>query len=310
MLRGAPTSTIAMNFKQLETFRAVMLTGSMTVAAQQLHTSQPNVSRIIGKLEAEVGFELFDRTPGRVVPTKAAEALFKDVERAFIGLDSVSESARAIRDLGAGTLRVAAAASISMSVLPLAIRLFSERYPRVRIVVATSESAIIANWIATQNCDVGFVSYVPDKPGVKASVIHTESAVCVMPSGHRLARKRFVQPQDLNAERFISLPSGSASRRAVDAAFVDDGRTMVLETSHAATICRMASEGLGVGLVNPIVVRTMRLPGVVAVAFRPDIPFRSYMLRPQLAARDTHAGHFASCMRSSFQATATTSRRG
>ena len=51
----------------------------MTVAAQQLHTSQPNVSRIIGKLEAEVGFELFDRQPGRVLPTRAAEALFKAV---------------------------------------------------------------------------------------------------------------------------------------------------------------------------------------------------------------------------------------
>ncbi|UUZ73186.1 LysR family transcriptional regulator [Polaromonas sp. P1(28)-8] len=70
-----------MNFKQIETFRAVMLTGSMTVAAQQLHTSQPNVSRGIGKLEAEIGFELFDRLAGRLVATKGGEALFKEVER-------------------------------------------------------------------------------------------------------------------------------------------------------------------------------------------------------------------------------------
>lgn len=292
-----------MNFKQLETFRAVMLTGSMTVAAQQLHTSQPNVSRVIGKLEAEVGFELFDRLAGRVVPTKGAEALFKDVDRAFVGLDSVAESARAIRELGAGTLRVASAASISMSVLPLAIRMFSERYPSVRIVVHISESSIIANWIATQHCDIGFVSYVPDKPGVKASVVHTENAVCVVPSHHRLARKRCLVPEDLKGERFISLPSGSTSRRAIDAVFADEGRIMALETSHAATICRMVSEGLGLGLVNPIVSRTMKLPGVVSVAFHPSIPFKSYMLRAQLAPRDTHTSFFASCMRAAFLAT-------
>jgi DNA-binding transcriptional LysR family regulator len=165
------------------------------------------------------------------------------VERAFVGLDSVAESARAIRQAGAGTLRVAAAASISVSVIPPAIRLFSERYPSVRIIVDTSESSVIADWTATRHCELGLVSYVSDKPGIVASVLHSESAVCIMPSDHRLAIKKRVGPQDLDGERFISLPSGSASRRAIDAAFRDDGRVMVLETPFAATICRMVSEG-------------------------------------------------------------------
>ena len=290
-----------MNFKQIETFRAVMLTGSMTAAAQQLHTSQPNVSRVIGKLEAEIGFELFDRLAGRVVATKGGEGLFREVERAFVGLDSLAESARAIRDAGAGTLRVAAAGSISVSVIPRAIRLFSERYPAVRIIVDTSESSVIANWTATQHCDLGFVSYVADKPGVVATVLHSESAVCIMPSGHRLAGKKRLVPQDLHGERFISLPSGSASRRAIDAAFRDDGRIMALETPFAATICRMVSEGLGLSLVNPITSKAMTLPGIVAVPFKPDIEFRSYLLRSQLAARDTHATFFVSCMRAAFK---------
>lgn len=291
-----------MNFKQIETFRTVMLTGSMTVAAKQLHTSQPNVSRVIGKLEGELGFELFDRLQGRVVATKGAEALFKEVERAFVGLDSLGDSARAIRDAGVGTLRVAAAASISLSVLPLAVRRFSEKYPQVRIVCDTSESYVIANWIATQHCDIGFVSNISDKPGVVASVIHTESAVCVVPAGHRLAKKKRLAPEDLAGERFISLPGGNSSRRAIDAVFRDDDRIMALETPFAATICRMVSEGLGVSLVNPIVSRTMRFPGVVAIPFKPDIPFRSYMLRAQLAPRDTHVNHFVSCMRAAFDA--------
>jgi DNA-binding transcriptional LysR family regulator len=291
-----------MNFRQIETFRAVVLTGSMTAAAQQLHTSQPNVSRVIGKLEAEIGFELFDRLAGRVVPTKGGEALLREVERAFVGLDSLAASAQAIRQAGVGTLRVAAAASISVSVIPVAIRKFSERYPSVRIIVDTSESSIIANWTATQHCDLGFVSYVSDKPGVVASVLHSESAVCLVPSGHRLARKRRLMPQDLHGERFISLPSGSSSRRAIDAAFREDGRVMVLETPFAATICRMVSEGLGVSLVNPITSRAMKLPGIVAVPFKPDIEFKSYLLRSQLAPRDTHAAFFVSCVRAAFKA--------
>src|SRR3954471_15327173 len=195
-----------MNFRQIETFRAVMLTGSMTAAAAKLHTSQPNVSRAIAQLETEIGYELFDRLPGRVLATRGGEALFKEVERAFVGLDSVSEAARGIREMGAATLRVPAAASISVTAVPRAIRMFSKRYPSMRLVLETSQSSTIANWVATRHCDVGFVSYVSDKPGVEASVIHTERAVCIMPASHPLARKKLIVAKDLLGERFISLP--------------------------------------------------------------------------------------------------------
>ncbi len=295
-----------MNFRQIETFRAVMLTGSMTAAASKLHTSQPNVSRTIAQLEAEVGYELFDRLPGRVLPTRGGEALFKEVERAFVGLDSVSEAARGIREMGAGTLRVAAAASISVTAIPLAIRMFSERYPSVRLIVDTSESTTIANWVATRHCDVGFVAYVADKPGVQASVLHTEQAVCIMPANHRLARKKRIVASDLAGERFISLPGGRPSRATVDAAFPRDGRIMALETTFASTICAMVSEGLGVSLVSPIVANVVNVRGVVTRPFKPDVPYRSHLLLPQLAPRDMHVGHFIACMRSAFK---TLSRR-
>lgn len=291
-----------MNFKQVETFRAVMITGSMTAAAQQLHTSQPNVSRVIANLEKEIGFEVFDRMAGRVIATKGGEALFREVTRAFVGLDSLLESASAIRDAGVGTLRVAAAASISNSVIPQAIRRFSESYPAVRIVVDTSESSVIANWTATQHCDLGVVSNVSEKPGVVASLMHSESAVCVMPAGHRLAKRKWLVPDDLDGERFISLPRGGLSRRMIDAAFPQDGRVLVLETPFAVTICRMVSEGLGISLVNPLLTRTMRLPGIVTVPFKPAIKFESYLLRAQLAPRDTHASYFVSCLRAAFKA--------
>ena len=218
-----------------------------------------------------------------------------------MGLDSLVASALAIRQVGGGTLRVAAASSISMNVVPLAIRTFRERYPDVRIVVDSGESPVVANWTATQHCDVGFVSAVSDKPGVVASVIHSENAVCVVPSDHRLARKKRLVPQDLHGERFISLPSESSSRRAIDAAFPDEGRIMALETTFAATICRMVSEGLGLSLVAPIVSRTMNLPGIVSVPFKPDIRFVRYVLRSQLAPQDAHANFFVSCMRAAFK---------
>src|SRR5690606_8524110 len=108
-----------MNFKQIETFRAVMLTRSMTVAAAQLHTSQPNVSRVIAELEAAPGLRLFTRQSGRIDPPAEAEFLLPEVERSFVGLDSLRAAVRAIRQQGAGTLRIGVVPSLAMSVIPL-----------------------------------------------------------------------------------------------------------------------------------------------------------------------------------------------
>ncbi|RZI79903.1 MAG: LysR family transcriptional regulator, partial [Pseudomonas sp.] len=97
-----------MNFKQIETFRAVMVSGSMTAAAQALHTSQPNVSRLIAQLERANGFKLFERVGARLVPTDEGAQFFADVERAFIGLHSLENSAQHLKRGGTGRLRIGA----------------------------------------------------------------------------------------------------------------------------------------------------------------------------------------------------------
>lgn len=286
-----------MNFKQIETFRAVMLSRSMTVAAEQLHTSQPNVSRVIAQLEREAGFRLFERIAGRLVPTGEGEALFRDVERAFVGLDTLRDSARSIRQVGTGTLRIGAVPSIAMSVMSPAIREFRKRHPDVPISVHTSDSPTVAKWTATQFCDFGLVSYVADTPGVEARSLREVQGVCIVPADHRLARKRRVVARDLDGETFISLTHGDGTRAAIDAAFAPDGRKLTLETPYAATICTMVSMGLGVSVVNPLVIRSLRIAGVKALPFEPAIVFNSYVLRARQHPEPALAGVFLDCLR-------------
>src|SRR5256885_16706891 len=67
-----------MNFKQLEAFQAIMLSGSTTGAAERLGLSQPGISRLLAQLEQDLGLRLFIREKGRLVPTQEAEALLHD----------------------------------------------------------------------------------------------------------------------------------------------------------------------------------------------------------------------------------------
>ena len=62
-----------MKFRQMECFRELMVAGTVTAAAKALGISQPSASSLITNLERELGFALFKRTKGRLVPTPEAQ---------------------------------------------------------------------------------------------------------------------------------------------------------------------------------------------------------------------------------------------
>lgn len=67
----------AVNLRHIEIFHAVMTAGSLTEAAQLLHTSQPTVSRELARFEKVIGLKLFERVRGRLHPTVQGLRLLK-----------------------------------------------------------------------------------------------------------------------------------------------------------------------------------------------------------------------------------------
>ena len=186
-----------MNFRQIDCFRAVMHTGSMTLAAAELHTSQPNVSRAIALLQRETQMQLFARAGLRVVPTPEAHALLKEVDRVYVGLQSISAAADRIRTLGVEGLRIAVTPALGISPVPRVLQVFRGLRPRVPVVVHTADSATICKWVSSRYCDLGLSAYVALPQEVDSELVLSERAVCIVPRGHRLARKRKVVPADL-----------------------------------------------------------------------------------------------------------------
>ncbi len=287
-----------MDFRDIEAFRSVMLTRSMTLSAAALHTSQPNVSRLIARLQAKVGFRLFQRVGLRLVPTPEAEALHVEVQRSFAGLGAIADAAAAIREQGSGGLRIGASAALSIGVLPAAIRLFRRRRPDVVIRVNTGDSPSVCKWVAAGQCDFGLVSFAPEMPELAIDLLHQENGLCIVPAGHRLAGRRRVKAADLDGEPFVSLGPGDLARAEIDAAFSPDRRRLNLETPYASTICTMVGMGLGVSVINPLVLRWLPVPGVVALPFSPKVNFRCYWVRPAHRLQQALALEFMQDIRS------------
>src|SRR5215467_3146050 len=75
-LRLGEPIAMAITLRQIEAFRAVMEAGTVIEGASSMRLSQPAVSRLIGDLEASLGYSLFARVRGRLVPTDEAQVLY------------------------------------------------------------------------------------------------------------------------------------------------------------------------------------------------------------------------------------------
>ena len=269
-----------MNHRQLEIFHAVMISGSASRAAELLQVTQPAVSRAIADLEGAIGFSLFDRVRGRLVPTPEGQLLFSDVRSSFIGLDRLRASAARIRDFGSGTLRVASLAAYGNTVLPRAIRLFRDRHPEIAITFQIALSAQVRELVVNGGFSIGLAADEVDLSGVDHRVFSTGRACCVMPPGHALAAKPVIRPADLDGVAFIALSAEDRARARLNAVLDAAGArpNVVVETPFAATVCALALEGIGVGLAQAVAAEGFVERGLVLRPFEPEVYFKTFLL--------------------------------
>jgi len=262
-----------MNFRQIEAFRAVMLTGSMTEAAVSLGTSQPRISRLVAQLEAVTGFRLFIRGSARLQPTAEALAFYREVEHVFSGLTSLAQTAKNIKSFGTGHIRIACLPALALGFLPRVIKRFTDKHPDIDISLQARSSSTVLEWTAAHQCDIGVAARGLETKGVDAEPFVSMPGVCVLPESHRLADREVLTPGDLEGEAFISLGLIDITRGKTDQVFADAGveRVLKVETQYAATICACVKEGLGVSIVNPFVAFDFIGRGIVARRFEPAI---------------------------------------
>lgn len=79
-----------MKFEQLRYTLAVYETGSITKAAKKLYLSQPNISNSLKSLEAELGFELFERETGGVKFTEKGMAFVRHCQNILDEVDQIN----------------------------------------------------------------------------------------------------------------------------------------------------------------------------------------------------------------------------
>lgn len=267
--------------RQLEAFRAIMITGGVTAAAGMLNISQPAVSRLISNLEETLGFGVFQRRKGRLHPTPEAEFLFAEVDRVFANLDHIAQMSEDILHQKVGHLRIACLPGFATSLLPSVVADFLAEREGVTISVQSRSSGRVRDWIAAQQYDVGIADEFDGHSAVEHEPIMI-SSVCVVAKGHRLAGYKVIKPGDLEGEPMVTNDRDHSFNQEVERRFDDAGIKLDrrVEVRQFATACLLAKRGVGASIVSAIDAAEYVDRGLVAIPFEPQVAFKIDLLYP------------------------------
>jgi DNA-binding transcriptional LysR family regulator len=289
-----------MNLKRLQAFRAVLEAGSVTVAAQRLHTTQPAVSRLISDLETELGLPLFLRQRQRLVPTPEGIAFFREAERALAAIDRIVDIARDIRMLEGAHLRVVAGMVAAFGIMPAATKALLEMHPKVHLSLEIKDVRDIADWVATGPFDVGITRMPLEDARVECEPLVTGHCVVVMPPNHPLARKRAVSVRELASERMVQTSQGNIHRELIARAFSSAGVKYAgsVDTPTGISACQFVANGLGLAITDPYAYRAAMGFGLVARPIRPALEFSLGFFFPANRPRSNLVTAFVEATRS------------
>jgi DNA-binding transcriptional LysR family regulator len=270
-----------MELRQLEYFVAVASEMNFSRAALRVHVVQSALSTSVGKLEKELGVELFDRTKQQIKITPAGE-LFREhalrvIQAARLAKDSMTD----YRGELTGTVDLGSLISFGRLDVPRVLGEFHRRHPQVRIRLRQSQTGSMTylSAIGEGSLDLALVSSPSRFPsGIEMHLLSEEPMVFVCRPEHRLACRDTLEITELTGEDLIGFPREFGLRRLVEDAFAAAGVSahtpyeVALEYSVAADLVRS-----GLGSVFMPASEAARYPALRAVTVRPAVVWKIYL---------------------------------
>jgi DNA-binding transcriptional LysR family regulator len=195
-----------MELRHLRYFVAVAEEENVTKAAALLHVSQPPLSRQIRVLENELGIELFERTAKSLHLTEAGRVFYQEARAVLQRADEAVATVRALATDESGELNIGYAPSLTVEILPRALRQFQEENPGVRVNLHDLSTMEMLAGLRAENLDAALMAS-PSKNAVRglSSTSIKSYATCVAASPvHPLSEKKKIFLGEIIDERFIA----------------------------------------------------------------------------------------------------------
>jgi DNA-binding transcriptional LysR family regulator len=284
-----------MQIRSLQAFIAVMESGTVTAAAARLRRTQPQISRLLVALEEEIGFQLFIRQRQRLTPSPEGSAFYREAIRAVASFDKIRDVAQDIR-LGRETrLHILSPPHAAQYLIPKAIVAFADRHRQVAFSLEIFSHGDIHQRVAGDPFDIGIVASPLVHPAISNRPFAAASVVAILPKGHHLSDRAYLEPEDFAGEPLIALQAQTLLREYTELVFEKHNVPISIraEASTGHSVCCLVAEGLGIGLADPFTAEALREKGLVIRAWRPRYEFKYSFIFPRAAQLTRTVAAFA-----------------
>ncbi len=294
-----PGRTGPLNLRQIEVFRAIMISGTLSGAGRLLFVSQPAVSRMLAVSEARLGFPLFDRVKGRLHPTREAKQLFEEVQQVYDGIQRVNDLAHNLADDRSGVLNLVSSPSFSEYLIPRVITRFRVKHPDVTIKYRPLTMDVLVPQLLLGNADIGISMLPPQHPNLETRELGDGNMVCIVPRFSPLAELRAVRPEDLVGQTLISFGADTPLGTTLAPFFASHPQLLppAIEVRSSLTACSMVREGAGVALIDSYCVTPGLLRDVVVRPIAPAIALKIHVTHSRLSPLPVLAKAFLAAFR-------------
>ena len=234
-----------MELSDLHVFRTVAREGGITRAAERLHRVQSNVTVRVKKLEEDLGVDLFIREGRRLQLSPAGKTLLGYADRL---IDLAQEARDALHgDAPRGSLKVGTMESAAAARLPGPLRLFTERYPDVKLELNIMQIPPMIEQVLSGELDAALVAEPVTDPRLETRPVFREELVLMAAAGHGSIEA----PSDIENGTLLAFHPGCPNRARVERWYDAHGevpdRVIEIESYHAMLSC--AAAGMGAALL-------------------------------------------------------------
>lgn len=267
------------NSRTLRVLCAVMDTNSLAAASARVALSPSAISRVVSRLEQDLGVRLFDRRDRHLAPTAAGQRFHGRAREALLLIDDLTASAKLPED-GIEPLRVAALSRHAHTIVA----------PALANIIANGSSPgpILFDMHAQRDFgfsrlarpfDIAFGNLVTPRDELEIRLLAQSDLVVAVPPGHRFYRRDILTAADLAIEPMIILSRDTVIGRIVNTALGPAQQTRVVaEVSHTYLAVALVAAGVGLHPTDRLAALDAERQGCALIPIKPGqpIPFSAF----------------------------------
>ncbi|WP_102348972.1 LysR family transcriptional regulator [Bacillus sp. Marseille-P3661] len=241
-----------MELHQIEYVIALEKYMKFSIAADEIHISQPTLSHQIKKLEKELGVDLFVRNTRSVQLTPAGEEFLKHGKRILGEIDLLKNAMVEFTNLNKGHIKIGALPIItSLGITPI-LAAFQNAFPGINMEIREEDSDRLIKKMNSTEIEVAFIdSAIISKQDQDFDFypLINDKLVVYLSSSHKLARKRYVEFSELSNERILTV-SGLRNLVTHTCRNVGFEPNIIIESSQVQTIKGLVEENVGIAFFS------------------------------------------------------------